>query len=327
MVRVLLILSLIVDTVVCFSQSTEGITHIPDTSYANWSAFQKEIKYHPTISLVQKKTLYGVRESENIIYCQTGERALKLDIFRPTKKLKNKRTAIVMVHGGGWRSGNRLQHQPLAQHLAALGYTVITPEYRLSTEALYPAAVYDVKSAVKWVRAHARAYKIDADKIVVAGFSAGGQLAALVGNTNGWKEFDQNKCNEGTSSSVNAIIDLDGTLSFVHPESGEGDDSKKKSAATLWFGYSKAENPQLWEQASPLTYADKNSVPTLFINSSVDRMHAGRDDYMKILAAHGIYTEVHTFENSPHSFVLFDPWFSPTVRYIDNFLKKIFKLK
>ncbi len=327
MVRGLLILSLIVESVVCFSQSTEGITGIPDTSYANWSAFQKEIKYHPNISLVQKKILYGVRESENITYCQTGERVLKLDIFRPAKNLKNKRTAIVMVHGGGWRTGNRLQHQPLAQRLAALGYTVITPEYRLSTEALYPAAVYDVKSAVKWIRAHTRNYNIDIDKIVIAGFSAGGQLAALVGNTNGWKEFDQNNCNEGISSSVNAIIDLDGTLSFVHPESGEGDDSKKKSAATLWFGYSKAENPQLWKQASPLTYAGKNSVPTLFINSSVDRMHAGRDDYMKILAAYGIYTEMHTFENSPHSFVLFDPWFSPTVSYIDNFLKKIFKLK
>ena len=123
---------------------------------------------------------------------------------------------------------------------------------------------------------------------------------------------------------VNAVIDIDGTLSFVHPESGEGDDSKKTSAATYWFGYSKKENPELWTQASPLTHAGKTTPPTLFINSSIERMHAGRNDYIKILTENNIYTEVKTFENSPHHFCLMEPWFTPTVKYIDEFLKKVF---
>lgn len=324
MVRLVFILSAMCFVFKMSAQSTSGITNIPDTSYANWTAFQKDLKYYPYITLVEKKNIPSVAEKNNIVYCEVNGRKLKLDIFHPTKKIKSKSTAIIMVHGGGWRSGNRFQHHPLAQQLAALGYTVFTPEYRLSTEALYPAAVYDVKSAVKWVRTNTKKYKIDADKVVIAGFSAGGQLAALVGNTNGLTGFDGNDCNKNISSKVNAIIDLDGTLSFVHAESGEGDDSKGKSAATLWFGYSKKENPELWKQASPLTYAGKNSVPTLFINSSVERMHAGRNDYLKILDEYKIYNEVHTFDNSPHSFVLYNPWFASTVSYMDEFLKKVF---
>jgi pectinesterase len=120
---------------------------------------------------------------------------------------------------------------------------------------------------------------------------------------------------------------LDGTLSFVHPESGEGDDGKKTSAATYWFGYSKKENLKLWEEASPLTYVGKNTPPTIFINSSVERMHAGRSDFIKVLNENKIYSEVKTFSDAPHSFPLFDPWFEPTVKYIDDFLKKIFVLK
>ncbi len=123
---------------------------------------------------------------------------------------------------------------------------------------------------------------------------------------------------------MQAVIDIDGILAFIHPESGEGDDSKRTSAATNWFGYSKNDNPELWKQASALTYAGKNSVPTLFINSAVDRMHAGREDHIKILKENNIYTEVQHFDNSPHAFCLFEPWFQPTIKYIDDFLKKVF---
>jgi pectinesterase len=124
---------------------------------------------------------------------------------------------------------------------------------------------------------------------------------------------------------VHAVVDIDGTLSFTHPESGEGDDSKKISAATWWLGYAKKDSLALWEEASPLTHAGPHTPPTLFINSSVARMHAGRDDYIKILDQYKIYSEVKTFENAPHSFCLFDPWFQPTVTYIDDFLKRVLK--
>ena len=145
----------------------------------------------------------------------------------------------MIIHGGGWRSGNRSQHYPLAQRLADSVMFAFTPEYRLSTEALYPAAVYDLKSALRWIRSNAKKYNIDTNKIAVLGFSAGGELAAFLGVTNSNPKFEGNECNLKSLSAVKAIVDLDGTLSFVHPESGEGDDSKRTSAATYWFGYSK----------------------------------------------------------------------------------------
>ena len=260
-----------------------------------------------------------LQQKKNINFCKTAERDLALDVFYPAKKTKHKKTAILIIHGGGWRSGSKTMFHTMAQHLAALGYVCITPEYRLSTEALYPAAVYDIKSAIRWVRKNAAEYNIDINRIVAAGHSAGGELAAMMGATNNRSEFEGTGCDLNFSSIVNAVIDIDGLLAFIHLESGEGDDSKRISAATNWFGYSKTENPDLWKQASPLTHAGKNTPPTLFINSNVTRMHAGREDYIKILNEYNIYTSVKSFD-APHSFCLFEPWFTPTVKYIDDFL-------
>ncbi|MDX2047122.1 MAG: hypothetical protein SFU87_10065, partial [Chitinophagaceae bacterium] len=79
-----------------------------------------------------------------------------------------------------------------------------------------------------------------------------------------------------------------------------------------------------WNQASPLTHVGLHTPPVLFLNSSVARMHAGREDFISVLNQYHIYSEVKTFEGSPHSFCLFHPWFEPTVNHIDEFLKKVF---
>ena len=277
-----------------------------------------EARFVPELS----SSLYSTKK--NIVYCEVNERKLLMDVFYPKKQTKKKRIALIIIHGGGWRSGNRTMHHAMAQELATKGYVCFTPEYRLSTEALYPAAVHDIKAAIRWVRENANQFNIDTSKITVAGHSAGGELAAFMGATNGKPNFEGKQCNLNTSSRVDAVIDIDGILAFIHPESGEGDDSKRTSAATYWFGYSKAENPELWKEASPLTHAGSHTPPTLFLNSAVERMHAGRSDYIKLLDQYGIYTQVKTFEGAPHSFVLFHPWFDPMIKQIDKFLKRVF---
>jgi len=309
------------------AQSTKGLTGQPDTSYTTFSAYRSTSKQHPNIKIVGEKKFASVKESRGLVYCNPGKRDLKIDVFQPKAKESAGYPAVLIVHGGGWRSGNRAQHIPLAQHLAAAGFASFTVEYRLSTEALYPAAVHDVKAALRWIRANARKFNIDSSKIAILGFSAGGELAAFVGTTSGMPRFEGVDCNKGQSSDVQAIVDIDGTLSFVHPESGEGDDRKSTSAASYWFGYSKAENPELWKDASPLTHAANNKAPVLFLNSSVDRMHAGRDDFRKVLDEKGIYSEVFTFEGAPHSFCLFEPWFKPTVDHVTRFLNEVFSKK
>lgn len=309
------------------AQSTAGITGIRDTSYNVNNELKKNQKNYPFIQLPATPKAGIVNEKKDIVYCQRGNRKLLLDIFSPSQKAKDKRVAMLIIHGGGWRSGDRSLHYALAQRLAALGYVCITPEYRLSTEALYPAAIHDIKAAIRWVRKNADKYGIDTSMIVASGHSAGGELAAFMGATNGIKAFEGAGCNNTTSSKVNAVIDIDGTLAFIHPESGEGDDSKRVSAATHWFGYSKTDNPAVWKEAAPLTHAGPNTPPTLFINSSVARMHAGREDFIRVLNQYGIPSSVKTFEGSPHSFVLFNPWFDSTVTIINDFLKRTFVKK
>lgn len=309
------------------AQSKKGITGKPDTSYTTYSAYKSTKQAHPDISIVNEFKLPTVEEKRNITYCRLGKRQLKLDAFYPKEKMPRGRTAIIIIHGGGWRSGNRTQHYPLAQKLADLGYVCFTPEYRLSTEALFPAGVFDIKAAIRWVRKNANQYNVDTARIVAMGFSAGGEMAAFIGTTGNMPLFEGTECNTGISSAVNAVVDMDGTLSFVHPDSHEGDDSKRISAATHWFGYPKKDNLGLWQAASPLSYVSSGTPPTLFINSSVPWMHAGRQDYIDVLNNDHIYSEVHSFDEAPHSFPLFHPWFDPTVKHIDAFLKKVFDKK
>jgi pectinesterase len=320
------ILSLLLLSIALQAQRRDGITGTRDTSYNLQKEFAKQQKNYPDIRFPEIDSS-GIVFKRNVFYCHTPERELSLDIAYPEKNVKKKRTAILFIHGGGWRSGSKSMHEDLLKRLAASGYVCISPEYRLSTEALYPAAIHDVKSAIRWIRQHAKDYNINPDQIVVAGHSAGGELAAMMGATNGNAAFEGTGCFPEQSSKANAVIDLDGTLAFIHPESGEGDDSKKTSAATYWFGFSKNENPGLWIDASPLTHAGPHCPPILFINSSVARMHAGREDYIRIMDSCGIYSSVKSFDNSPHGFCFFEPWFSPMAGYMDAFIKEQFTSK
>lgn len=296
-------------------------TGIRDTSFSVNSSYRNERKTHPEITIADSAMPEGVRVFKNIIYKKYPKRSLCLDIYR--KEESASKPAVLMVFGGGWRSGDRSHNNTLARQLASRGFVAITADYSLSTDALYPAAVHDLKTAIKWLRAHSTEYGIDTTKIAILGFSAGGQLAALVGTTSGDPTFENGDEYQTFSSAVQAIVDIDGTLAFIHPESGEGDDSRSISAATNWFGYSKTQKPALWVQAAPLNHVGKTTPPILFLNSSVARMHAGRDDMVKKLNALGIYSEIHSFPEAPHTFMFFEPWFTPTLNYTSDFLKKV----
>ena len=215
---------------------------------------------------------------------------------------------------------------PMAQHLAAIGYVTVAVEYRLSPEALYPAAVHDIKAAIRWVKEHSPEYNIDPTKIALYGGSAGGQLAALVGVTAGISRFDGGGGDTTYSTSVQAIVDIDGVLDLADPaESGKDTGSAPPSAGKSWFGSSFRERPDLWKEASPVQHVNKRTPPIAFINSSIDRFHAGRDQMIEKLKALNIYSEVHSIPNTPHTFWMFHPWFEQTFEIVENFLDRTLK--
>jgi len=303
------------------AQNTTWLTGVKDTSYSNQGDYRSIKKKYPFIKLVTDQTQENVKEERNLVYRKVRKRKLHIDAFLPM--VIPKTPAMIIVHGGGWRSGNRTQHVPLAQHLAAHKIASFTVEYRLSTEAFYPAAVFDLKASVRWLKANAKKFNVDTNKIAILGFSAGGQLAALLGVTAGIAKLED-KTLKKYSSAVNAVIDIDGTLSFVHPESWEAQNVNNVNASAMWLGFPRTQRLDLWAEASPLNYGAQNNVPFLFLNSSVERMHAGRDDFIAMMDQKGIYTAVKTFKDSPHSFCLYEPWFDPMLVDIVSFINKVF---
>ncbi|MES2126152.1 MAG: alpha/beta hydrolase [Pseudomonadota bacterium] len=238
-----------------------------------------------------------------------GSGQLALDLYLPAAAPGQRSGVVLLVHGGGWRSGNREEFAPMAARLARAGYAAATASYRLSGEALYPAAVDDVKAALGWLRANADRFDIDAQRIAIAGGSAGGQIASLVGVT---------------SQGVGAIINIDGLSDFTSPEAlkYEDDPAKHPSAAGAWFGGSYAEQSQRWHEASPTFYVGPATPPMLFIGSGQARFSAGRSGMMEKLRNAGVATELVLLPETPHAFWMFDPWLAPTVEAIVRFLER-----
>lgn len=311
MKKTIILLSLY--STIAFAQSQFPV----DTTYTVKSVYDKVKKDHPYISYVPARKYDNVKEKKEIVYKKINDRELHLDAYFPKNKKRN--PAIVIIHGGGWRSGNKSQMETFAMEMASKNYSCFNIEFRLSLEAPYPAAIFDVKNAIQYIKKNAKKFNIDTTKIAVLGCSSGAQMAALVGTTNGKTDFEDSNKNVKYSSKVNAIVNIDGILAFKHPESAEG------KVAGLWLGGSYEETPTIWEQASPLNQTDKNTPPILFINSSIPRFHAGRDDMIAIMNKYGTYTEIQTIPNSPHSFWFLNPWFDETINYTTHFLNKVFK--
>ncbi|MEN2398836.1 alpha/beta hydrolase [Flavobacterium sp. MC2016-06] len=288
-----------------------------DTSYTVKSTYAKLIKKYPFITIAAAKEHTNVEQKKEIVYHQEQNRVLHLDAFINKKSKLN--PAVIMIHGGGWRSGNKNHMWLLGQEIASKGYSCFAIEYRLSLEAKYPQAVYDVKDAIKFIKDNAKKFNVDPNKIAVLGCSSGGQMAALIGTTNEDPAFEDASNKSKSTSKVEAIINIDGVLAFKHPESSEGD------MAAFWLGGTSQEKPEIWKNASALSHTGKSTPPVLFINSSIDRFHAGRDDMIKILNENKIYSEVKTIKDSPHSFWFFEPWYTETVVYTTQFLDTIFK--
>src|ERR1700757_981344 len=147
----------------------------------------------------------GALLERDVEYATPDGQHLQLDLARP-KNGDGPFPAIVCIHGGGFRAGTRQGYDGLCIRLAQNGYFAATVSYRLAPKYQFPAAIHDVKAAVRWMRANAGTYHFDPAKIGVTGDSAGGHLAQFLGVTGGVTEFEGDGGNRDQSSAVTCVV-------------------------------------------------------------------------------------------------------------------------
>ncbi|MEQ1604090.1 MAG: alpha/beta hydrolase fold domain-containing protein [Pyrinomonadaceae bacterium] len=278
------------------------------------------IEKYPFITRPSSAVPASVEFQKGLVYAKYIDREMHIDLFKP--KGTGKYPAVIIVHGGAWITGHYTMENPLAIALANREYVAVTVEHRLSNEKKYPAQIHDLKSAVRWLRANAAKFNIDPNRIGAVGGSSGGHLVALLGSTNGIPSFEGDGENAKFSSRVQSVVDIDGTATFIDPGNVAKEIKGPYDTNTRLTGYTYAENPAIWKEASPITHVNKMSASTLFLNSSSFRPFQQREEMSAKLKALGIESEIVVVPDTPHPFWLFRPWFDVTVENIDSFFRK-----
>ncbi len=289
------------------------------------SAEKGIINKYPFITRPSSEVPPEIEVQRGLFYAKYGDREMHVDLFKP--KRKGKFPAVIVVHGGAWITGHYTMENPLAIELAKRGFVAITVEHRLSNEKKYPAQIHDLKASVRWLRANAKKFSVDEKRIGAVGGSSGGHLVALLGATNDLPQFEGNGGNEKFSSRVQSVVDIDGTATFVD----EGNIAKEIKGPwntnTTLTGFTYAENPEIWKEASPITHVNTKSSPILFLNSSSNRPFQQREEMCAKLNALGIASEIIVVPDTPHPFWLFKPWFDVTADNIEQFFNQTMRVK
>jgi acetyl esterase/lipase len=279
----------------------------------------------------------GVTGSPDLVYSTLpGFRPLHLDLYRPTLGTSRPNSPLVVyVHGGGWSGGHTRQSGAFTRwplvlaSLASRGYVVASVEYRLSGEARFPAAVQDIKAAIRWLRANAERYRIDASRVLIWGASAGGQLAALVATSCNVSELeppvagavdpqtpqraaDQSaNVSSAGSDCVQAAVTWYGVFDFRTLAGQRSADSavarnQPESADSRYLGCQISECPaDVVASASPVTYVKRGDPPMLLIHGSADKtvpVQQTQEMYEKLRSA-GVPAELFLIPDVDHSFI------------------------
>jgi acetyl esterase/lipase len=229
---------------------------------------------------------------KDIVFGKGGDMDLLLDVYHPPQGVTPKRMGIIHLFGGGFTSGSKNAGYIVndVRALGKLGYTNISANYRLTSQGLWPAQINDTKAAIRWVRANAAKIGIDADKIAVAGYSAGGLLSLLSAGTNGMAEFEGNGGNAGVSSNVQAGI---GVYPLATP-----------SGNLFPMGLSAEDRAKMVEAATPSKYIGKTFAPFIFIHGTADTtvpLTSSLDFFGKLNAA-TVPTSITTIQGAAHAF-------------------------
>lgn len=229
-----------------------------------------------------------------------ADRKEKLDVYHPVGLPAGQLApAVIYYHGGGFNDGDKAKEREIriCSDLARAGFLAVSVNYklrRMQGQVTWPRNIHDCKLALRWVRDNAARLQIDPDRIAVMGGSAGGAIAALLAYTEPSDGLEPPEAGPGAPPTVACVVDLYGPMEFMTYH-----DLKM-------FAKTREEAPELYRQASPITYVDKEDPPTFVV-------HGTADDTVKIeqseklvakLKELGVPHEYVVVENAPHSFDL-----------------------
>jgi acetyl esterase/lipase len=255
----------------------------------------------------------------DVPYAKAGDTELKLDIMVPDGK--GPHPAVMVIHGGAWRAGNKKDCRPIMPELVKHGYVAISPQYRFCPKETFPAQVQDVKAAVRWVKAHAKDYEIDPERIGAMGFSAGGHLALMLGLTAPADGLEGEASAGGPDSRVKAVVNF-----FGPTDLGASDiPDISKPLVKDFLGAAAKDRPDLAAKASPLTYVTKDDAPVLTFQGTKDPLvpHTQATKLGDAMTAAGVAGRVELLLGAGHG------WGEPdlartrseTIAFLDRYLK------
>jgi acetyl esterase/lipase len=207
----------------------------------------------------------NVMSEDDVAYTTVNGTSLALDMARPSKG-DGPFPAVVVIHGGAWREGNKSSNRPLLAKYAAHGYVAISPQYRFCPKDPFPAQVYDVKAAVRWLRTHHEQYKVDVDHIGATGFSAGGHLALMLGVTGPEDGLEGDVAEGAPSSRVQAVVNYFGPTDLVVTNPSPNVEVLLHD----FFGGKTSEKMDVARRASPITFVTQDDAPILTFQGTAD---------------------------------------------------------
>lgn len=214
--------------------------------------------------------IYGVRAYESIPYVTRGARKLMIDIYTPVGG-PLPRPAVVLFHGGGWMYGDRRDLRPMVQHLASMGYTAATAQYRLCDLGgdQHPAPILDALAAIRFLKVRRAQYGVDPQRVAVGGFSAGAQLA-LVAGLAGQSEAFQDDAYADESAEVRCIVSIAGPtdLTSIYQSAN----FVIRRMADGYLGGSPEKFAARYVQASPISHVHAGAPPILILHGDRDEV-------------------------------------------------------
>jgi acetyl esterase/lipase len=254
----------------------------------------------PLVLAAQTNFPPSVKHVPDIEYSSVGGK-MQLDIVQPATPSAEPGPAVLLVHGGGFRRGTRQTYLPLAGRLAEKGYVAAATSYRLAPRNQFPAAVEDVKAAVRFLRANAGKFNIDPNRIGALGGSAGGHLVLFLGLTGDHPAFEGSGPNREHSSRVQAVVNYYGPSDFTQSYDKSVDAAE---VLPLFLGGDLRNNRLAHIKASPLNWVTPQAAPVLSIHGTEDTFVAYEHSVWitdRLIAA-GVPAELETISGAGHGF-------------------------